>query len=189
MRRLFKGTVHVPRSFEPDSGSNLKCDESRHGSKPDVCSPKHLQGFSPRLKKPSHGDKKTLTTPGYVRHLEKDISLELTSMPSDVKRFGRQWGRYLQKQFADLVFALGRGFVQRGELPQVGNVDGSAVPHQQLRYLVMSIRAGVMQRHQTTAGRQRNSWDKWWREDYSLSPTAGEAMSWMLMGHNLENSR
>lgn len=81
-------------------------------------------------------------------------------MPSDVKRKRCRsvcscMRQYLEKQFADLVFALSRGFMQRGELPQIGNVDGSAVPHQELRDLVMSIRAGIMQRHQTTLRRER----------------------------------
>lgn len=56
----------------------------------------------------------------------------------------------LEQQFADLVFALSGGFMERRELPQVGHVDRGSVPDQQLGHLVVTVRTGVMEGNQTT---------------------------------------
>lgn len=45
----------------------------------------------------------------------------------------------LEKQFADLVFALGSGFMERRELPQVGHVDRGSVSDQQLSHLIVTV--------------------------------------------------
>ncbi len=59
-------------------------------------------------------------------------------------------GPNLKQQFADFVFALCSSFVQRRELPQVSHVDRGSVSDQQLGHLVVTIRAGVMERNQTS---------------------------------------
>lgn len=65
---------------------------------------------------------------------------------------------HLEQQLADLIFAFGRGFVKRRELPQVGHVDRRAVPHQQLGHFVVTVGAGVMERNQTPA--EKNIWSE-----------------------------
>lgn len=64
-------------------------------------------------------------------------------------------GANLEQQFADLVFALGSGFVERRELPQVGHVDRGAVSDQQLGHLVVTVRTGVMEGNQATVKRKQ----------------------------------
>lgn len=59
----------------------------------------------------------------------------------------------LEEQLADLVFALGGGFMQGRELPQVGHIDRGAVSDQQLGHLVVSVGAGVVEGDQPAAGR------------------------------------
>lgn len=56
----------------------------------------------------------------------------------------------LQQEFADVVFALRRSFVQWRELPEVGHVDDGPVLHQQLGYLQVAVGAGVVQWNQTS---------------------------------------
>ena len=53
-----------------------------------------------------------------------------------------------EEELDDLVLALGGGLVQRGELPQVGDVDRGAVLHQKLRHLVVPVGTGVVERDQ-----------------------------------------
>lgn len=69
--------------------------------------------------------------------------------------------QYLEEQLADLVFALGCSLVERSELPQVCHVHRRPVSHQQLSHLVVTVGAGVVQGHQTSAqrggGRERGS--------------------------------
>lgn len=65
---------------------------------------------------------------------------------------------YLEQQFADLVFALGSGFMERRELPQVGNVDWGTMSDQQLGHLVVTIRTGVMEGDQTAVMAKTNGY-------------------------------
>lgn len=65
-------------------------------------------------------------------------------------------GANLEQQFADLVFALGGGFVERCELPQVGHVDRGAVSDQQLGHLVVTVRTGVMEGNQASVKRKQH---------------------------------
>lgn len=57
----------------------------------------------------------------------------------------------LEQQLADLIFALGSGFMERRELPQVGHVDRGPVSDQQLGHLVVTVRTGVMEGNQAAA--------------------------------------
>lgn len=59
---------------------------------------------------------------------------------------------HFEQQFADLIFALGCGLVQRRELPQVGHVHRSSVSDQQLSHLVVTVGARVVERNQTAGG-------------------------------------
>lgn len=61
---------------------------------------------------------------------------------------------HFEQQFADLIFALGCGLVQRRELPQVGHVHRSSVSDQQLSHLVVTVGARVVERNQTAGGAQ-----------------------------------
>ena len=54
----------------------------------------------------------------------------------------RRIGAVGQQQRADLAPALGRGLVQRRELPQVHGVDIGSVVHQQLGHLEGGVRVG-----------------------------------------------
>lgn len=61
-------------------------------------------------------------------------------------------GSHLEQQLADLILALRRSLVKRREFPQIGHVDRRSVSDQQLRHLVVTVGAGVVEGDQTAAG-------------------------------------